>query len=216
MEIVGKTKYLKNIKEEFKSGKEAAQLYLLVYSFLLPHLLSTISQTSAEINQDGLNISTQVFQGGLIGLLCLFILSIGQYYLKLTKIRDFMSFKVREVNRLAIFAALAFGFTLAMDVSLNLPLPQTTDGMPIQFVLFVSFGRLFRYHVIGLLLTGVVARSLIITSIPEKSINPVADELKNARYDQIDEIRDLIGYDYFSTLILMITFMFVIGGLLPN
>jgi hypothetical protein len=158
--------YLKKIQKEIKSGKEIAQIYLIVYSFLIPQIFTTISASPYKI----------VYSAGLITLLCGFLLSFVNYFLTLTKTDDLMLFKRKQANRSAINLAFVFGYTFAYDVSLNLQLnPHAEISILGIKITDYAFGILITYYLLGSFISCIIAKSLLITTIPP--INPLADEL---------------------------------------
>jgi len=103
VKIVGKTRYLKNLKEEIKTKKEIAQIYLVVYGFLLPHILTIVSQSSNN------RANTCI-----IFYLFIFVFSILIYYLDITKADDLAILKTTNINNTVIFVAFSFSFTVAV------------------------------------------------------------------------------------------------------
>lgn len=114
-----------------------------------------------------------------------------------------------DVNGKAIVAALSFGFTLAVDISVNLQIHPT---YPISFQDIISFhhGFILAYLFIAISMAYIITRTLVITTLPEETINPIADELKNARKNSKVRLVDFLGHEFLSVYFLLIFFLFLV------
>ena len=130
MTVVGKTRYLNKIREELKLKKELAQVYLIVYGFLLPHILNVVSDSS--------NVEAQKY---MVVFLLMFVFSIFTYYLEITKIYDLTVLSLPAVNTIALFTAMSFSFTLALYVVLYAKAAINTEYAN-PFIVYLAEGTL--------------------------------------------------------------------------
>ena len=105
-------------------------MYLIVYGFLLPHILNVVSDSS--------NVEAQKY---MVVFLLMFVFSIFTYYLEITKIYDLTVLSLPAVNTIALFTAMSFSFTLALYVVLYAKAAINTNTLN-PFIVYLAEGTL--------------------------------------------------------------------------
>lgn len=169
--IIGKTRYLKNIREEFKAGIQLAQIYLVVISLLLPPLLDKSSQSDYKISQIYIALSAFVF-----------VISILIYYTIIKKLDDLDETKIILLNAFAATSGIAFSFLITIFMILHTSATYTNLSY-FRLITNLTGSRnltqFIFYIIIATLLACICSVPLLITTKKETTINNIADELIN-------------------------------------
>lgn len=86
MEYLDEKKYRKALKKEIKAGKQLAQVYLIIFSFVLPSALTTVVQSK---NSEAITY-LPYFASGFIVFIVIYIVILSKNVI-LTEFKPYMS-----------------------------------------------------------------------------------------------------------------------------
>jgi len=158
------------MREELNSKKQITQIYLIMFSLVLPQLFADIIQNNINSYQ---KFSILLFSGW-------FVFYLLMYYVAITKTGDLTEFDIDSTNTSAIFASISFGFVVA--IFLNLAGSQT--GMKLPTGLNLDIIHYLRYLIFLMPTTGLIiafVSTLIIKTKKEIPVDDIANEIIRLR-----------------------------------
>ncbi|HZK71722.1 MAG TPA: hypothetical protein VFD03_09460 [Clostridia bacterium] len=194
MDVIGKTQYLKNMREELNSKKQLTQIYLIMFSLLYPQLAAII--TLKQISHNG-----KFF---LITLSLFFITFLFYYYLQIATAGDLTELNTFTINMSAVVAAMCFSFLVPAFFVLSID-----QSFLIQVGQLTSYSRALMFSSISACFTCLFVNTLLIKTKKEIPIDVIAGEIIRLRSDQlIDMIKINMGSDVSSYDLVFLLLMY--------
>lgn len=193
MHIIGKTKYIQQLNKEIKSKAQIVQAYLIVFSFILPQTINTISQIKDPSLQSASN-AIVVFS------LYIFLIASLSYYRYITTTSHTI-FSIRKANFYAIVTSINLSYLISLDIILTM----TREN--------ISENYFYVYLIEGIALTAFTIWPLFFKNLRETTLNDVADILTEVNKNKLTILKENIGFVnlFISFLQLLI---FILMGLL--
>lgn len=185
MEYLDEREYRKALKREINAGKQLAQVYLIIFSFMLPSALTTVAQSK---NTEAI-AHLPYFASG-------FIVFIVIYIVVISKDSTLKKFKPISANAAAIIATTNLGFALPLYITFYM----SVNGASINSNMNSDF---YFYTFSSISLSALFLIPLLITAIRGEPRNEIASELVRARNNVI--INDILNWLDFYKLEIIYT-----------
>lgn len=167
MEYLDEKKYRKALKKEIKAGKQLAQVYLIIFSFILPSALTTVAQSK---NSEAITY-LPYFASGFIVFIVIYIVVLSKYVI-------FTEFKPYMSNFAAIIATINFGFALPLYITFYMK----ENGVSLDSSPNTDFSF---YIGTSIMMSILFLSPLLITTIRGEHHNEIAKEIMRIRYNEI-------------------------------